>query len=931
MNKNRNNEIKLTIRNTVVAVLVIVFFCGIILLYHSMLYSEKKDSIIKSGELIAKESAEEIDHYLSTNIDSIKLAAYALDGMIKEHRTDDEIQDYLVGQSTAVRSAVIENMTGLYGYINGRFFSGTNWVPPSDYVATARPWYTKPMESPGEITILDPYVDVQSGNVMLALGKTLCDGVSVISVDVSLDQIQKLTEDAVFSGNSDVEMLLNDKGMVVAHSDRNEIGKNYYEEDGTFGAEIAKKLDRVGSYSFEFVFEGSNYIVYVADIRNGWLCISVKDATSVFGSLNSILFITITAVVAIVVVIGIIMTRSNRYLHMSTRAMAANEAKSEFLSNMSHEIRTPINAMLGMNEMILRESDDPTVLNYSENVKSAGKNLLGLISNVLDFSKIEAGRMEIVPMDYDLSSLLTEIENLIETRAENKRLLFVINADRNIPKHLHGDEMRIKQIMTNLLTNAVKYTEKGSVTFTIGYDTVENDPDSVIIKVSVKDTGIGIRDEDRDKLFLEFERLDTGRNNSIEGTGLGMSITKRLLELMGSTLTVESVYGEGSEFGFALKQGVVSPEVLGDYKSSRKTEHAEKEKSHEKFIAPDARVLVVDDNEMNIKVFISLIKRTQVMADSAGSADEGIDLTLSTKYDMIFMDHMMPEKDGIEALHEIRENPDNPNNTTPTVCLTANAISGARETYLSAGFDDYLTKPVDPDTLEEMMLYFLPEEKTKRRGEDSEESPAEEENKDSDIMSEIFEKLLDSPIDAFVGLKNSGTAEAYLSLLQIFRGSIDEKAEELNRLYGDEDFKNYTIKVHALKSSARIIGAVDFGEEAQKLENAGKEGDNDYIFAHHEQFIDEYLGFKEPLSVVISGAAKTPGKEDAPDDMMEGVFEEIKAGALDMDCEMLDGIFEEMDNYNIPHSYAELYGKLHDALLKYDYKGMVRLLSQDKT
>ncbi len=256
------------------------------MLYYHLLYNEKRNNIIQTGEMTARESADHIDQYLATNIDSIKLAAYTLDEMITEHRTDDEIQDYLVGQSTAVRSAVIENSTGLYGYINGRFFSGTNWEPPADYDATKRPWYTRPMEDPGQITILDPYVDVQSGNVMLALGKTLCDGVSVISVDVSLDQIQKLTEDAVKSGRSDMEMILDEKGSVVAHSDRNEVGSDYAGQAGTLGHEIFSRLDGTDNYFFELIYQGINYVVYVADMQNGWYCISVKDATGIFGLLN---------------------------------------------------------------------------------------------------------------------------------------------------------------------------------------------------------------------------------------------------------------------------------------------------------------------------------------------------------------------------------------------------------------------------------------------------------------------------------------------------------------------------------------------------------------------------------------------------------------------------------------------------------------------
>ena len=624
------NEKRLSLRNKIIAALVIIFFVGIILMYYNMLYTEKRSNIIKSGEMTARESADHIDQYLTTNMDNIKLAAYTLDEMLRENRTDEEIQDYLVTQSTAVRTAVIENMTGLYGYINGRFFSGTNWIPPEGYVATDRPWYTNAMEKPGELTILDPYVDVQSGNVMLALGKTLCDGVSVISVDVSLDQIQKLTEDAVKSGNSDMEMLINDKGVVVAHSDKEEIGLDYSVENNSIGTAIFEKFKSSDDLSFDLVFRENTYVVYSAVLNNGWRCISVKNATNVFNSLNSLLIITITVLLAVTLIISIIMKRSREYLHLSARAIAANEAKSEFLSNMSHEIRTPINAMLGMNEMILRESDDTTILTYSDNIQKAGKNLLGIVNDILDFSKIEAGKMEIIPVDYDLSSLIKELMNMIHTRAEDKGLLLDCEFDRNIPRRLNGDEVRIKQIITNILTNAVKYTHKGGITFQVGYEKLKDDPESILLKVSVTDSGIGIKPEDLKKLFNQFERIEETRNRNIEGTGLGMNITKMLLEMMGSRLEVQSVYGEGSTFRFSLKQKVVNWDPVGDYEESYK-EHLTEDRYHEKFKAPDARILVVDDNSMNLMVFKSLVKQTCVRIDTALSGDQGIQSTMDTQ------------------------------------------------------------------------------------------------------------------------------------------------------------------------------------------------------------------------------------------------------------------------------------------------------------
>ncbi len=404
-------------------------------------------------------------------------------------------------------------------------------------------------------------------------------------------------------------------------------------------------------------------------------------------------------------------TERDELIDASQRALAASEAKSSFLSNMSHEIRTPINAVLGMNEMILRECDDNNILAYSESIRTAGNTLLGLINDILDFSKIEAGKMEIIPVDYDLSSVINDLVNMIKTRAEDKGLVLVLDMDRKLPKFLHGDEVRIKQIITNILTNAVKYTEKGTITFGIGFEKIRDDTDSIILDVYVKDTGIGIKKEDMKKLFSEFERIDEERNRNVEGTGLGMNITKSLLEMMGSSLKAESIYELGSKFSFRLKQRVVKWEELGDYEAAYRASLGKREKYKETFTAPGAEVLVVDDTPMNLTVFKNLLKKTKVKIDTAESGDEGLHMAYDKKYDIIFLDHMMPQKDGIQTLHELRSRPKDPNLNTPVVCLTANAISGAREQYLSEGFDDYLTKPIDPARLEEMLKHYLPPDK----------------------------------------------------------------------------------------------------------------------------------------------------------------------------------------------------------------------------
>ena len=390
-------------------------------------------------------------------------------------------------------------------------------------------------------------------------------------------------------------------------------------------------------------------------------------------------------------------------------AESANNAKSTFLANMSHDIRTPINAIMGMNKMILRECDDDNIISYAHNINRASNTLLDLINDILDLSKLEAGKLEIIPAEYDLTSMLNDLVNMIQPRADAKGLIFEPIINESIPRMLFGDVIRLKQIATNILTNAVKYTKKGKVVFSISYEKISDD--SISLQISVEDTGVGIKKENITKLFTKFDRIEEERNRTIEGTGLGMSITVQLLSMMGSEINVESEYGKGSVFSFAVEQKVISWEGIGDLQNALKNSLIAREKYHESFTAPTAQLLVVDDTAMNLTVFSNLLKRTLMKIDTAESGDAGVELSAKKKYDIIFLDYMMPEKNGIQTLQEIRETDEGQNQDTPIICLTANAISGAKEKLINAGFNDYLTKPIEPDKLEEMIINYLPKDK----------------------------------------------------------------------------------------------------------------------------------------------------------------------------------------------------------------------------
>jgi len=387
------------------------------------------------------------------------------------------------------------------------------------------------------------------------------------------------------------------------------------------------------------------------------------------------------------------------------KAEVANQAKSTFLANMSHEIRTPINAVLGMNEMILRESKEEHVLEYADNIQSASAGLLALINDILDISKIESGKMELVEGEYSLFHLLKDCYNMIDVQMKGKSLEFSIENESVIPDKLYGDEVRIRQILFNLLTNAYKYTREGAVTMRVKHKPVSNI--ELVLVISVEDTGIGISEENQKRLFDTFERIDEKRNRNIEGTGLGLSITKDLVELMGGSIGVISTPEKGSLFYVEIPQRIISKEAMGNFYERYHTS-MENRKYRGKWQAKQARLLVVDDVETNLLVVKNLLKHTGIQIDMASSGIECLELMEKQRYDLVLLDHMMPGMDGIETLHRIKEQ-NGPNQNTPIVMSTANAISGAANEYTEAGFSDCLVKPATGKELEEMILKFLPE------------------------------------------------------------------------------------------------------------------------------------------------------------------------------------------------------------------------------
>lgn len=533
-------------------------------------------------------------------------------------------------------------------------------------------------------------------------------------------------------------------------------------------------------------------------------------------------------------------------IHALAESEQANKAKTSFLSNMSHEIRTPITTVLGMNELICRETEDENILRYSDNIRIAGNNLLGIINDILDFSKIEAGKMELIPASYAVRNLIGDLYTMLQLRAADKGLSMRLDIDPHLPTELIGDVLRLKQVITNLLTNAIKYTEKGTVTFTVSLK--NKDEKNAKIYVAVSDTGIGIKEEEMHKLFEKFDRLDTKRTYNIEGTGLGLAITRKLLIMMGTDIDVKSVYNKGSTFSFNLEQEISDPTEIGrlDEETVSARDHTRRDSFS--FIAPNSHILVVDDTIMNLEVIKGLLKPTQIQIDTATNGPECIEMFSAHSYDMVFLDYRMPQMNGVETLKIIKEKEPEKASATPIISLTANAIQGERERMIDAGFTDYLSKPVNISEMDDILLKYLPEYAVELTS----DNDAEEENPYEGIPEEAFNCTW---LDPKEGVEYCGSGEIYMQALEIFVNTTEEKAEIIEKCVAEEDIELYTVTLHALKGSSLTIGMKDFSARAKELEFAGKGNDIEMIKRDTPEFLKFYRKTRDDLEAILAKAA----------------------------------------------------------------------------
>lgn len=515
----------------------------------------------------------------------------------------------------------------------------------------------------------------------------------------------------------------------------------------------------------------------------------------------------------------------------------ANRYKQAFLANMSHEIRTPINAILGMDEMILRECTNSEVCDYAMDIETAGKNLLSIINDILDMTKIESGKMEIVCGEYELSSLINDSCTVVSLLLSKKGLDFSLVNDRHIPDKLYGDEVRIRQILTNILTNAIKYTDEGSVSLSIDWDRI--DDGNMILKFAVSDTGMGISEESQKYIFDDFQRVEGESVHHIEGTGLGLPITKKLVEMMDGRISVESVVGEGSTFVIELPQRILSDAPMGDYSDKYNKSRDNNMANHVPIKADDCTILVVDDLEVNLKVLKGFLKNTGIMVDCATSGVQCISMASSKKYDIILLDHMMPNMSGVETFRELRKLENNPNLDTPVIMLTANAVVGAKDEYLEQGFDGYLSKPVRSEKLEKMLIDMLPDKVS--RGQAKVTGTCERAEQENGSCRDCIKEKADDVfgmlrevcgLDTDSGIMYCASdSEVYLEVIEEYVNN--DMIAMLEQYYEDNKWTDYARTAHSLKSNTMTIGNIELSDMFKELELAAKADDIALIRDRH--------------------------------------------------------------------------------------------------
>jgi signal transduction histidine kinase/ActR/RegA family two-component response regulator/HPt (histidine-containing phosphotransfer) domain-containing protein len=1001
-----------------------------------------EEHLLRGAEEIMYSAGANVRAGLSEAETTLLNSYYIVQGMMERNAGKEEILDYLNTTTEWMRRRAqggLLSFYGIYGYINGEMYDSIGITPDGNYVPQRRPWYQTAVRSGNIVAYTAPYADLRSGEIVVSAVRNIIgkDGevVGILVIDIDVKWLQEYIGSLALAEGG-YGLLLSQNMTLMAYPGGAFLGSQLQDLGGGYD-EVARVL-RSGDDVYAYRTEdsgGGQIIVFFSRIFNGWYMGIVTPYSAFYRDLYLSATILFTLGVILSLLLCAILLRLSA---AKVRADEDNKSKSSFLANMSHEIRTPMNAITGMAELMLRGELSDEARSYAHDIKSAGSNLLSIINDLLDFSKIEAGKLQIVPVKYTLSSLVNDVVNIIRMRLTEKPVRFYTNIDGRIPNNLMGDEVRIRQIILNLMSNAVKYTEKGHISLSI--EVFKQEHGQVWLTITVSDTGKGIKPEDQAKLFGEFVQVDMTKNRGIEGTGLGLAITKRLCLLMGGDVGVQSEYGKGSVFTIVLPQNIASSEpfaevedaankkvlvyegrpiyaksicwslanlgvpytmteTLGDFAGAMlegewffifsgyglyekikpimdrpdgdfpggkkpplvlmaewgtearipgvqlmsspiqsltianvlngKVDNKGLNESSAftgliRFTIPRARLLIVDDISTNLKVAEGLLMPYQATVDICQSGAEAIDLVKKNEYDLVFMDHMMPDMDGIETTDAIRALWGERFKSLPIVALTANAVMGMREMFIEKGFNDFLAKPIDVAKMDEILFRWIPKEK---KEEVSDQWVVGSEDRDS--KNDSHYPLIIPGVDTAKGIMmTGGTLTAYKQVLSLFRKDVQERLPLLQNVPGEDILPVFITQVHALKSALASLGAADVSAQAAGLETAGKTKDMAFIqknlgsFAKHLEELINHISDALETDTLAENAAMGQNKEaDISGDISAYIplLQELAIALGERKADDIDHVLESLLRQTLDKKAKEVLEQISDEVLMAEY------------